>query len=70
MTGAILLPFFGRVTCPHCAGLRPASCHRCHGGGVLRDVWALEHAVGAVWARPGCACDACRKVGPGPRRST
>lgn len=63
-----------RATCPHCQRRyrvigTPEDCCVCRGRGVL-ELWGqMCAAVGNIWARPGCACLACRTVGPGYGRT-
>lgn len=62
--GSAASPFFESAGCPFC-GIERGSCHVCHGSGRIAMWTALCEAVANVWARPGCACDACRRLGKG-----
>lgn len=54
------------ATCPHCYGRNGGTCCACHSHRIIRWMHDLTLAIACVWARPGCPCDTCRWLGPGP----
>lgn len=53
-----------RVVCPHCAG-RSGRCCACKDERIVTWPTAVR-ACANGWARPGCACAACRRNGSRP----